>query len=93
VAAGADVQAYDPQAMTVAKTIFGKQVVYAENSYAALTGADALLIVTEWSEFREPDYARMKKVMRSAVIFDGRNIYNPDQIRAHGFTYYSMGRP
>jgi UDPglucose 6-dehydrogenase len=93
LAAGADVQAYDPQAMTVAKTIFGKQVVYAENSYAALTGADALLIVTEWSEFREPDYARMKKVMRSAVIFDGRNIYNPDQIRAHGFTYYSMGRP
>ena len=93
LAAGADVQAYDPQAMTVAKTIFGKQVAYAENSYAALTGADALLIVTEWSEFREPDYARMKKVMRSAVIFDGRNIYNPDQIRAHGFTYYSMGRP
>ena len=93
LAAGADVQAYDPEAMTVAKTIFGKQISYAENSYSALTGADALAIVTEWSEFREPDYARMKKVMRGPVIFDGRNIYNPDQIRSQGFTYYSMGRP
>ena len=93
LAAGAEVQAYDPEAMTVAKTIFGKQITYAESSYAALTGADALVIVTEWSEFREPDYARMKKVMRGAVIFDGRNIYNPDQIRAQGFTYHSMGRP
>jgi UDPglucose 6-dehydrogenase len=93
LAAGADVQAYDPQAMTVARTIFGKQIGFAENSYAALTGADALVIVTEWSEFREPDYARMKKVMRGAVIFDGRNIYSPEQIRAQGFTYYSMGRP
>jgi UDPglucose 6-dehydrogenase len=93
LAGGAEVQAYDPEAMTVAKGIFGKQINYAENSYAALTGADALAIITEWSEFREPDYARMKKVMRSPVIFDGRNIYNPDQIRAQGFTYYSMGRP
>jgi UDPglucose 6-dehydrogenase len=93
LAAGADVQAYDPEAMTVARGIFGKHITYAENSYAALTGADALAIITEWSEFREPDYARMKKVMRGAVIFDGRNIYNPEQIRAQGFTYYSMGRP
>ena len=93
LAAGAEIHAYDPEAMTVAKGIFGKQITYADNSYAALTGADALAIVTEWSEFREPDYARMKKVMRGAVIFDGRNIYNPEQIRAHGFTYYSMGRP
>ena len=92
LAGGAETQAYDPEAMTVAKGIFGKQISYAENSYGALTGADALAIVTEWSEFREPDYPRMKKVMRSPVIFDGRNIYNPDQIRAQGFTYYSMGR-
>jgi UDPglucose 6-dehydrogenase len=93
LAAGAEVQAYDPEAMTVAKGIFGKQITYADSSYAALTGADALALITEWSEFREPDYARMKKVMRGAVIFDGRNIYNPDQIRAQGFSYYSMGRP
>ena len=92
-AAGAKVQAYDPEAMTVARGIFGAKVTFADNSYATLTGADALVIVTEWNEFREPDYARMKKLMRGAVIFDGRNVYNPDQIRGQGFTYYSMGRP
>jgi UDPglucose 6-dehydrogenase len=79
--------------MRVAKGIFGSAVTYADSGYAALTGADALAIVTEWNEFREPDYARMRKLMRHPVIFDGRNLYNPEQIRAHGFTYYSMGRP
>ena len=93
LAAGATVQAYDPEAMKVAKSIFGSDITYAENSYAALTAADALTIITEWNEFREPDHARMKKLMRNAVIFDGRNIYNPDQIRAQGFDYFSMGRP
>ena len=93
LAAGASVQAYDPEAVKVARSIFGPSVTYAENNYAALTGADALAIVTEWNEFREPDYARMRKLMRSPVIFDGRNVYNPEQIRAQGFTYYSMGRP
>jgi UDPglucose 6-dehydrogenase len=93
MAEGAQVQAYDPEAMKIAKTIFGSKVSFAENSYGALTGADALALVTEWNEFREPDYARMKKLMRQPVIFDGRNIYNPEQIRAHGFTYFSMGRP
>jgi UDPglucose 6-dehydrogenase len=92
LADGATVQAYDPEAMRVAKTIFGSKVQYAENSYAALTGADALALVTEWNEFREPDYARMRKLMRQPVLFDGRNIYNPDQMRAHGFTYASIGR-
>jgi UDPglucose 6-dehydrogenase len=91
--AGAAVQAYDPEAMTVARSIFGSKVTYAENNYAALTGADALVIVTEWNEFREPDFARMRKLMRAPVIFDGRNLYRPDQIRAHGFTYVSIGRP
>ena len=93
IAGGAEVSAYDPEAMKVAEGIFGNKVTFAENSYAALTGADALAIVTEWNEFREPDYGRMKKLMRGAVIFDGRNVYNPEQIRAQGFTYYSMGRP
>jgi UDPglucose 6-dehydrogenase len=92
LAEGATVQAYDPEAMTVAKGIFGSKVTYAENSYAALTGADALVLVTEWNEFREPDFDRMRKVMRAPVIFDGRNIYNPEQIRAQGFTYSSIGR-
>jgi UDPglucose 6-dehydrogenase len=91
--AGAAVQAYDPEAMAVARSIFGSKVTYAENNYAALTGADALVIVTEWNEFREPDFARMRKLMREPVIFDGRNLYRPEQIRAHGFTYVSIGRP
>ncbi len=90
---GAVVQAYDPEAMAVAKRIFGSSIKYAENGYAALTGADALVIVTEWNEFREPDFPRMRKLMRDPVIFDGRNLYNPDQIRGHGFTYLSIGRP
>jgi UDPglucose 6-dehydrogenase len=91
--AGVTVQAYDPEAMKVAKGIFGSKIQYADSSYAALTGADALAIVTEWNEFREPDYGRMRKLMREPVIFDGRNIYNPEAIRAQGFTYFSMGRP
>jgi UDPglucose 6-dehydrogenase len=93
LAAGASVHAYDPEAMKVARGIFGSKIAYAEHGYAALTGADALAIVTEWNEFREPDFARMRKLMRSPVIFDGRNIYKPETIRAQGFTYYSMGRP
>src|SRR5436190_1640885 len=93
IAAGATVQAYDPEAMTIAKTIFGPKVTYAETSYDALSGADALALVTEWNEFREPDYGRMKKLMKTPIVFDGRNIFNPEALRAQGFTYYSMGRP
>jgi UDPglucose 6-dehydrogenase len=93
LAAGATVHAYDPEAMKVARSIFGSKIQYAENSYAALTGADALAIITEWNEFREPDYVRMRKLMRSPTIFDGRNIYNPENLRALGFNYISMGRP
>jgi UDPglucose 6-dehydrogenase len=89
---GAAVQAYDPEAMKVAKGIFGGKVQYATTSYDALRGADALAIVTEWHEFREPDFARMRKLMRHPVIFDGRNIYQPQQMKAHGFVYNSIGR-
>jgi UDPglucose 6-dehydrogenase len=90
--AGAAVQAYDPEAMKVARSIFGARVQFADKSYDALKGADGLTIVTEWNEFREPDFTRIRKMMRTPVIFDGRNIYNPDQIRSFGFTYYSIGR-
>jgi UDPglucose 6-dehydrogenase len=93
LAAGASVHAYDPEAIKVAQKIFGSKVQFADNSYSALTGADALAIVTEWNEFREPDYGRMRKLMRSPVIFDGRNIYNPESMRSQGFQYFSMGRP
>jgi UDPglucose 6-dehydrogenase len=90
---GATVTAYDPEAIRVARGIFGSAVQFADNGYAALSGADALANITEWNEFREPDYGRIRKLMRSPVIFDGRNIYNPEQIRGFGFTYYSIGRP
>jgi UDPglucose 6-dehydrogenase len=92
VAKGVKVQAYDPEAMQVAKGIFGSKISYSAKNYDALKNADALAVITEWQEFREPDFARIKKLMRSPVIFDGRNIYNPDQMKALGFTYVSMGR-
>jgi UDPglucose 6-dehydrogenase len=89
---GAKVQAYDPEAQRVARGIFGNKIAYSAKSYDALKGADALVIVTEWHEFREPDFGRMRKLMRSPVIFDGRNIYDPQQMKTHGFTYKSIGR-
>jgi UDPglucose 6-dehydrogenase len=92
LAAGAKVQAYDPQAARIAKSIFGPRITLAERSYDALTGADALVLVTEWNEFREPDFAKMRKLMRTPVIFDGRNIYSKETMRTHGFTYFSIGR-
>ena len=90
---GAKVRAFDPEARGVAQRIFKSRIHYARNAYDALKGADALLLVTEWNEFREPDFAKMKKLMKQPVIFDGRNIYDPQQIRALGFTYTSIGRP
>ena len=90
--AKAKVQAFDPQAEPVARRIFGSKITLADKSYSALKGADALVIATEWNEFREPDFPRMRKLMKSPVIFDGRNIYSPDQMKAQGFTYYSVGR-
>ena len=90
--AGAAVAAYDPEAVKVARTIFGTAVDLKDKSYDALAGADGLAIVTEWHEFREPDWGRIKKLLKTPVIFDGRNIYNPEHLRGLGFTYYSMGR-
>jgi UDPglucose 6-dehydrogenase len=81
---GAKVQAYDPQAEHVARRIFGSKVRFADKSYDALSGADALALVTEWAEFREPDFVKMRKLMRAPVIFDGRNIYTPEQMKAQG---------
>jgi UDPglucose 6-dehydrogenase len=89
---GASVRAFDPEARDVARGIFGSKIYYGRNAYDALKGADALLVVTEWNEFREPDFARMKKLMQAPVIFDGRNLYNPQQIRNLGFLYSSIGR-
>jgi UDPglucose 6-dehydrogenase len=92
LAKGAKVQAYDPEAMKVARGIFGNRVTYTAKNYDALKGADALAVITEWQEFREPDFARMKKLMRHPVVFDGRNIYQRAEMKALGFTYFSIGR-
>ena len=92
LAEGADVQAYDPEATKVAKGIFGSKVTFTAKNYDALRGADCLVIVTEWSEFRRPDFEKMRKLLRSPVIFDGRNLFTPEQMKQDGFTYYSVGR-
>jgi UDPglucose 6-dehydrogenase len=92
LAAGAKVQAYDPEASRAAKGLFGRRVTLASGDYDALKGADCLAIVTEWNEFRRPDFARMRSLMRAPVIFDGRNLYTAEQMKQQGFTYYSIGR-
>jgi UDPglucose 6-dehydrogenase len=89
---GAKVRAYDPAAAPVAKRIFDGRIELCEKSYDALAGADALAIVTEWNEFREPDFAKMRSLLRAPVVFDGRNLYSPEQMRTLGFTYFSIGR-
>ena len=93
LSAGASVQAFDPEAARVAKGIFGSRITYAAGSYDAVKGADALGIVTEWNEFRRPDLAKIRSLMRSPVIFDGRNLFAPEHMKQNGFTYYSIGRP
>ena len=92
LAAGATVQAYDPEAGAVARGIFGDRITYASTNYEALKEADALAIVTEWNEFRRPDFERMRSLMRTPVIFDGRNLFTPEMMKQHGFTYLSIGR-
>jgi UDPglucose 6-dehydrogenase len=92
LAEGASIVAYDPEAMEEAKKIFGSRIQLAANNYGCVENADALLIVTEWQAFRNPNFERMKTMMRQPVIFDGRNIYDPVTLRQSGFTYYSVGR-
>ncbi|OPL17916.1 MAG: UDP-glucose 6-dehydrogenase [Candidatus Aegiribacteria sp. MLS_C] len=89
---GAGVSVYDPQAMDNARGVLGERVRYAGSAYDALEGADALVLVTEWTEFREPDFPRIADIMRSKVVFDGRNVFNPVKLRKLGFTYYGIGR-
>lgn len=90
--AGAEVSAYDPAAMTQVKALFGNRVVLASSMYEACSGADALALVTEWHEFRRPDFKRIKGLLRDAVVFDGRNIWDAHELRSLGFTYYGIGR-
>lgn len=103
---GADVFAYDPVAVENARRTFKENIgraetekgkvsgklKFVENPYEALNGADAMILVTEWQEFREPDFDRMKSLMRGRVIFDGRNLYNPRKVKTMGFQYFGIGR-
>jgi UDPglucose 6-dehydrogenase len=91
-AAGAVVTAFDPEAMPNVKTLVGDSIAFAASQYAALEGADALVIATEWSEFRTPDFERMKTMMTQPVIFDGRNIFDNAAMQEQGFHYESVGR-
>lgn len=90
--AGAKIQAHDPEAMQEAKKSFGDTITYCPTDYEAVDGADALLVLTEWNEFREPDFQRIKKLLKQPVVFDGRNIYAKSTMQKEGFTYYSIGR-
>jgi UDPglucose 6-dehydrogenase len=92
LAEGAKVQAFDPEAGAEAKKIFGERIRYVQRNYDALEGASALIILTEWNEFRRPDFARIKRLLAQPVIFDGRNIYEPKDLQRLGFKYYSIGR-
>jgi UDPglucose 6-dehydrogenase len=89
---GGAVAAYDPEAMDEAKRIFGTRIQLCPNNYSCLEGADALLLVTEWQAFRNPNFERMKSLMTQPVIFDGRNIYDSENLREMGFTYYGVGK-
>jgi len=88
----ADIRVHDPIALTRAKVLYDGKIEFCENSYDALKGAEALLIVTEWNEFRRPDLKRMKSLMKKPVVFDGRNIYDPKDMKEAGFTYHGIGR-
>lgn len=89
---GAVLRVHDPQALANARQIFGDRVTYCPRAYDALEGAEALVIVTEWLEYRRPDFQRMKTLLKDPVVFDGRNLYDPERMEARGFTYHSVGR-
>ena len=89
---GAKIKAYDPKAMITAKVHFGDKISYANSSYEALCGADALLLLTEWNEFRRPDFERVKYSLNKPIIFDGRNQYNGQVLLKQGFEYYCVGK-
>jgi UDPglucose 6-dehydrogenase len=89
---GARVQCHDPVSMVAAWHHFGDRIQYAPSGYDAAEGADGLFLVTEWNEFRRPDFKHLRQVMRTPVIFDGRNIFKPQEAREEGFTYYGIGR-
>jgi UDPglucose 6-dehydrogenase len=92
VAEGASIAAYDPEAMPNVQNLIGDKITYTANEYEALENADALLICTEWGVFRNPDFDQMKLKLKDAVIFDGRNLFDTEEMNHSGFYYQSIGR-
>jgi len=92
ISRGALIKAYDPKAMNEARRILGDKISYVSGNYEALEGADALILATEWNEFRRPDFERIKKLLKRPVIFDGRNQYNPERMYGNGFDYICVGK-
>lgn len=90
---GATVVGYDPEAMDTTKRVLGDLLTYAASEYDALEGADALVVATEWNEFRRPDWERVRSLLKQPVVFDGRNLYDPESMARRGFDYRSVGRP
>ena len=88
---GAKITAYDPVAIDEAKIILGNKIAYSDNAYSALQDADALLLITEWREFRSPDWSKVKSELKNSILFDGRNIYDRSALKSKGFTYYGIG--
>jgi UDPglucose 6-dehydrogenase len=93
LAAGAKIAAHDPEAMPNVKAIYGDKIRFADTMYGAAEGADALCLLTEWHEYRSPDFHRLHKLLKEAVLFDGRNMWSPEIVRELGFSYYGIGRP
>ncbi|MCX6181765.1 MAG: UDP-glucose/GDP-mannose dehydrogenase family protein [Bacteroidetes bacterium] len=89
---GAKIKAFDPEGMENMKVVFGNKIEFCDNQYDAISGADALVIATEWSVFRAPDFEKMKELLKTPVIFDGRNLFDLESIQAKGFDYISIGR-
>jgi len=92
LAAGVRLRVHDPEALKNVRAIYGDRLHYCDRPYGALEGADGLVIVTEWQEFRNPDFEVMRKLLQQPVIFDGRNLYEPGTVHSHGFMYYGIGR-
>ncbi len=90
--AGATVKAYDPVAMAEGRRRLGNRIAYAANMYEALTAADAMIVVTEWQEFKVPKFTYIERALKEKVIFDGRNIYNPEQMKEFGYVYFGIGK-
>ena len=93
LARGAKIQATDPEALTSARRVFEDEVTLYEDQYAALDGADALVVVTEWNEYRRPNFKRIRELLRSPYVFDGRNLFDPRRMKAMGIEYRCIGRP